>query len=295
MAPPSSRFRSSDLSASEASTFLEEPLLSGQEHLLSVLSSSRAQSYLVSSPPETGVEDVARLLARFWLGAGPSDDPADLEVFEDVRIGTVRQIIDEAWTKPIERVRRAVILVMGSRPNREVQNALLRLTEEPPPHLGIFLVATTAQTLPETLRSRLIPLLPHPLPASTLAPLLVRWRGVPDDVAADLATASGGWIFRALRLAQAGTSPLESIRSAGAGPLAFVEAAERVPKDRKTFVDDLAAELEGLTWGTAQPKYALAADITRRARVQLDRNANGTLVIEVLLQNLADLGVLEGP
>lgn|GEM_PF-4670242 len=276
------------------SAFLDEPLLSGQGHLLSVLSSSRAQSYLVSSPAETGVEDVARLLARFWLGAGPSDDPADLEVFEDVRMTTVRQIIDEAWTKPIERARRAVILVLGTRPNREVQNALLRLTEEPPPHLGIFLVATTAQTLPETLLSRLIPLLPHPLPVTDLAPLLVKWRGVPDDVARDLATASGGWVARALNLNPARASLLDPIRSAGAGPLAFVEAAERVPKDRKAFVDDLAAELEGLAWGTAEPKYTLAADVARRARAQLDRNANGTLVIEVLLQGLADLGVLEG-
>lgn len=293
MAPPSSRSRSNDLSASEASAFLEEPLLSGQEHLLAVLSSSRAQSYLVSSPPETDVEEAARLLARFWLGVGPSDDPADLAVFEDVRMATVRQVIEEAWTKPIELDRRAVVLVLGARPNREVQNALLRLTEEPPPHLGIFLVATTSQMLPATLRSRLIPLLPHPLPARALASLLVKWRAIVPDTAMNAAVASGGWVARALHLSEPDVSALASLREAGAARLSFVEAADRLPKDRKAFVDGLATEFEGLAWSTAEPRYVLAADASWRARAQLDRNANGSLVIEVLLQQLADLGVLK--
>lgn len=283
------------MSGSEA--FLKEPVLFGQEDLLGIVGRARAQSFLVTSPPGGGARDAGSLLARFWMGAGPRDRPADLQVYGDLRMADVRRAIEEAWVRPLEGERKALVLELPARPSREVLNALLRLAEEPPPHLGVFVVTTDPRRIPVTLRSRLIPLRLHPLPGDAVREWLLREKLSPPERAERVALLSGGWMARALELAgEDPPSHLDAIRREVArSPFGFLEVKEDPGKDRRTWIGELALEVRGLQRASWDPRYLWASAAVDKALRDLDANLNGALVVENLVLDLEEaLGTSEG-
>ena len=262
---------------------------------MDVLRQARGRSFLVSSPPGGGADEAAGLLARFWLGAGPEDQPPDLDEVRGPRMADVRRIIQEAWTKPVARDRKAVVVSLGARPSREVLNALLRLAEEPPDHLGVFLASTEVRTLPATLVSRLVPLRLRPVAEEALRRGLES-RGLSPERALDIARESGGWMAVAERLAQLGPPDLLVAleKEMSEGPYAFIKVQEALGKDRKGWVGKLRGELEGRLRVTGDPRYLGATAAASRAQRDLEANLNGSLVIEKLLLELEDIGILGG-
>ena len=78
-----------------------------------------------------------------------------VEVIEPkLSIGTVRRLIDQAYTQPLNPGGKRAIVVVAEQINVEAQNALLKVLEEPPEHTSFhFVISDHARLLP-TLLSR---------------------------------------------------------------------------------------------------------------------------------------------
>lgn len=86
-------------------------------------------------------------------------DPANLSVhrFVNFTIDDVRDFIQSAYAAPAGGDRRAIVL-SASRLFHEAQNAMLKLFEEPPSGVTLYLVVPSDGVVLPTLRSRLVPL-----------------------------------------------------------------------------------------------------------------------------------------
>lgn len=83
-------------------------------------------------------------------------DKVDLvEVIESkLSIGSVRKLIDQAYTQPLTPGGERAIVVVSDQINIEAQNALLKVLEEPPLHTSFYFVISDHTRLLPTLRSR---------------------------------------------------------------------------------------------------------------------------------------------
>jgi DNA polymerase III delta prime subunit len=82
----------------------------------------------------------------FWVERGDSATR--------VTIGQVRALQSAFHLRSIEGGRRAAVIADAERLNKEAQNALLRILEEPPPQTTLVLATATAAGLLATVRSR---------------------------------------------------------------------------------------------------------------------------------------------
>jgi len=160
-----------------------------------------------------------------------------------VLIEQVRELIAHLGSKPARGPVRAAIVDDAETLNLAAQNALLKTLEEPPGYAVIFLIAENANSLLDTVRSRLRPV-PFPtLSTADLTSLLVRKAGLEPARAGALARLARGSASRALALA-GGTEPpaqelLEALR--GAAKIDFVEAhrlAERFFATREQAMEN---------------------------------------------------------
>ncbi len=69
-------------------------------------------------------------------------------------IGTVRQLINQAYSQPLSSGGNRAIVVVSDQINIEAQNALLKVLEEPPVHTSFHFVISDHSRLLPTLRSR---------------------------------------------------------------------------------------------------------------------------------------------
>lgn len=83
-------------------------------------------------------------------------DKVDLvELVESkLSIGSVRKLIDQAYTQPLTPAGERAIVVVSDQINIEAQNALLKVLEEPPSHTNFYFVISDHTRLLPTLRSR---------------------------------------------------------------------------------------------------------------------------------------------
>ncbi len=88
-------------------------------------------------------------------------------VADRLAIDTVRDIIRDAFVKPVSAVKRSFVIVARDIPI-EAQNALLKLLEEPPTTARFILIVPRIDVLLPTVRSRVL-VLPAPRPASVPA------------------------------------------------------------------------------------------------------------------------------
>ena len=77
-------------------------------------------------------------------------DPAD----NQIRVEHAQEIIDEAYSSPIEGARKAIIVFEAERLNEAAANKLLKTLEEPPASALLVLVTAGADQLLPTILSR---------------------------------------------------------------------------------------------------------------------------------------------
>ena len=75
-------------------------------------------------------------------------------VLDSIGINQVREINNFLWRKPILSLRRTLIIKNAGSLTAQAQNALLKITEEPPPHGFIILIVNKLEELLPTLLSR---------------------------------------------------------------------------------------------------------------------------------------------
>ena len=144
----------------------------------------------------------------------PPDPPQLL-----IKLGQVRTLIQRAHYLPAEAPRRIFILTSASM-MKEAANSLLKILEEPPPTVHIFILAENPGELLPTIRSRCASVRLGALPVEEIEGLLITRRpGVPPAQRALIARLSQGAAGRALAF------DLETYTAARADALIFLRNA----------------------------------------------------------------------
>ncbi len=212
----------------------------GQEHVVraleNALSEGRiAQAYLFSGIRGVGKTSVARIFARALNGreappAGGEEAAleADLDIVEvDAatysKVEQVRELVETLRYKPIHGRYKVVVLDELHRLSRQAFDALLKIVEEPPPHLVFIFATTEVEQVPATILSRCQEFTFHRVPFVRLAEHLHHLAeaesiAVSPGALAAIARAAEGSVRDAVAL-------LDQLATYGAGTVADADAS----------------------------------------------------------------------
>jgi DNA polymerase III subunit gamma/tau len=150
----------------------------GQEAVVRTLSNAIEQdkvrqAYLFAGPRGTGKTSLARILAKsincahgptvtpdgtchscVAIAAGTSLDVIEMDAASQRGIDDIREIRERAALQPVEGRMKVYILDEAHQLTDAAWNALLKLIEEPPPHLLFIFCTTELQKVLPTVRSR---------------------------------------------------------------------------------------------------------------------------------------------
>lgn len=286
---------------------------------------------LFSGPAQVGKRLAADRLAAALLCATSRTDPCgqcpscgrlarqehpDLLLVEpegeNIRIGQIRQLQEEAALAAYEGGRRVVIIDGAEKMNVPAMNSLLKFIEEPPAGVFILLLTPARHMLLATLLSRCAEIPFHRMGVAVLADALIR-RGIAPAQADTAARLSGGRFGAALAsLDQERVQWREEAEQwlqdlmAGQGALALAAGlAARERKEVLAFLDALQLRLrDRMIWSvTGEERLLLSAaaatktpgngttwlealHIVKEVRRAIQGNANLRLLLETLALRL---------
>jgi DNA polymerase-3 subunit delta' len=117
-----------------------------------------------------------------------------------IKVADIKELQERMRFRPLEGVRRVVIIDDAERMNITSANSLLKTLEEPSPTNVFVLVSSRPHLLPLTILSRCHRLRFNPVHRDVIAAFLEKEHALAPDKALILASSSGGSIGRALTL-----------------------------------------------------------------------------------------------
>ncbi len=198
----------------------------GNERIKSRLSAAAdggalPQFFLIAGPVGSGRKTLARILAAAMQCTAAGEKPCGVcpacrKVFAGMHpdvitvtdsnkyysVATIRDACASLYIRPNEGQRKIYLFPQSFDPTRaEAQNALLKVTEEPPGY-GAFLILTeNAERMLATVRSRAVVLTLSPLDESVAAQALhARFPDRTDEAIGSAVRRSGGWLGQAISL-----------------------------------------------------------------------------------------------
>lgn len=168
-------------------------------------------SYLFLGPQYVGKKEVALGFAHylefgdFGKGKGASAILGDCLLIQSdgsasIGIDAIREMKNFLWQTPNQSSYRTVLVNDSEFLTPEAQNALLKITEEPPRDSLVILIAKDAESLQSTLASRLSRIYFSPVRNDILKDWLMKERKIAEKEAALLTEESAGCPGLALRL-----------------------------------------------------------------------------------------------
>lgn len=178
-------------------------------------------------------------IARFRSAPlGPALDPEDEGRPRGIYLSAVQALRGEAYRRPSLGSRRLFLIseaqfLVPQEANPEAANALLKLLEEPPPHVVFVLTSSEVGRVLPTIRSRAVPLHVGPLPVTEVERFLEEVAGAAPGQARAAAILGEGSIGRALGFLpgpQGEAGPLERLREEARDLLEAALSGRRGPR-----------------------------------------------------------------
>ena len=176
-------------------------------------------AYLIEGPDGVGKTAFAERFAAAILCTGGGEKPCgecpacyktvrrihpDLHLFlseskkNSFHVKAVREIKESVYTRPNEGDCKVYILCRADDMTLEAQNALLKMLEEPPEDTVFLLTCRSRLSVPETVRSRCVPVLLGPVSEAECAAALRERQELSEEEAQALASRFHGNIGQAL-------------------------------------------------------------------------------------------------
>ena len=235
-----------------------------------------------------------------------------------IKVGDIKDLQERMRFRPLEGVRRVVILDDAERMNLTSANSLLKTLEEPSATNVFILVSSRPHLLPMTILSRCHRLRFNPVSNDVMAAFLTREHGLEADEARLLAASAGGSIGRALslhrgdyltlrngilgRISQGSLDPLSCLALAGelAGErediLEALDVLRTWYRDLLVFREtggagalinrDHADAIERLAGTVDREALLNGARAIREAAAAIERNVNKPLTLETMVFTL---------
>ena len=244
-----------------------------------------SHAYIISAPPEEGYL-AARELAKAMLCTGTEKRPCGLcencrkaengshpDVItvtrlpddkgrpkREIVVDQIRDLVRDVFILPNEAEKKVYIIRDAGTMNAAAQNALLKILEEPPYFAAFILVADTADTLLETVRSRCV----------------IRYLNGGDTLSAEAQSMAEQFIGFA-----AAGAKLSLISFAnGYGDLGNAEMLEFVRAARSRLTDMLCGRLPAMK--LSRPELMRLAELMRTAEQYLRFNVSTKHVLGLL-------------